>query len=192
MPPMDKLHVIITSTRPGRVGLPVGRWFADFARQHGKFEVRVVDLAEVNLPFLDEPEHPRLKKYSHDHTKRWSEIVESADAYVAVTPEYNYGPPATLINAFDFVYLEWNYKPIGFVSYGGVSGGTRSVQVSKQIATTLKMMPMVEAVSIPFVGKTITDGTFTGGEAQAASATALLDELARWSTALKPLRSPAT
>src|SRR3954467_4525184 len=145
-----KLQVLIASTRPGRVGGKIGAWAFEAAKKHGKFDVELVDLVEVNLPIFDEPKHPRLRQYEHEHTKRWSAIVERADAFVFVTPEYNFGPPPSLLNAMDFLYVEWNYKPVAFVSYGGMSGGVRAVQVAKNTATTLKMAPLYEAVNIPF------------------------------------------
>jgi NAD(P)H-dependent FMN reductase len=188
---MNKLHVIIASTRPGRVGLPIGRWFFETAGRHGKWEVRLVDLAEVNLPLLDEPQHPRFGKYEHAHTKAWSATVAEADAYVLVTPEYNFSPPASLMNALDFVFNEWLYKPVGFVSYGGPAGGTRAVQMLKLKVTALKMMPMYEAVMIPLVTQFIADGAFKPTEAHEAAAHKMLDELGRWADALKVLRRPA-
>src|SRR4051812_30636337 len=87
---MPQLTVVIASTRPGRVGLPVAQWFIEYARQEGSFDVHTVDLAEVGLPFLDEPSHPRLQQYEHQHTKDWSATISVADAFVFVTPEYNY------------------------------------------------------------------------------------------------------
>ena len=188
---MLKLHVIIASTRPGRVGPTIGQWFHEFAARDGKFEVELVDLADVNLPLLDEPIHPRLKQYQHEHTKRWSATVEEADAFVIVTPEYNYSPPASLVNALDYLYSEWNYKPVGFVSYGGVSGGIRSVQITKQIVTTLKMVPLVEQVAIPFFSQFLDDtAAFVPNDLHAKSAAEMLAELLRWAEALKPLRAP--
>src|SRR5579875_3121224 len=146
-----KLMILIASTRPGRVGEPVAEWFRERAEQHGGFDVEIVDLAKLNLPFMDEPNHPRLRQYLHQHTRDWSALVEDADAFVFVMPEYNYGFSAPLKNAIDYLHHEWAYKPVGFVSYGGVSAGTRAVQMMKQVVTTLKMMPVNEAVSIPFV-----------------------------------------
>src|SRR5262245_20375897 len=119
---MLNLHVVIVSTRPGRGGPAVARWFVEQASSHGAFQMKLVDLAEVNLPLLDEPSHPRLRDYKHEHTKKWSATVAEADAFVFVTPEYNYSAPASLINALDYLFHEWAYKPAGFVSYGGVSG----------------------------------------------------------------------
>ena len=186
---MSKLHVIIASTRPGRIGLPIGLWFVERARTHAKFEVTLVDLKEVNLPMYDEPQHPRFEKYEHAHTKAWSASVRAADAFVIVTPEYNYSAPPSLMNAFDYVYNEWNYKPAAFVSYGGISGGLRAVQHAKNTVTTLKMMPIFEGVVLPFAAKSVTDGKFQGTEANDQAATAMLDELLRWAEALKPLRA---
>ena len=184
-----QLQVIICSTRPGRVGPAVARWFAGFARQHAKFEASLVDLADFNLPIYDEPNHPAMQKYEKAHTKKWSASVAAADAYVFVTPEYNYGPPPSFVNALNFVYKEWNYKPCGFVSYGGVSGGLRAVQLEKQLVTTLKMMPMVEGVAVPMVGKLLDEkGEFVSNGLIDTSATSLLGELLRWTEGLFAMR----
>ncbi len=184
----NKLHVIVCSTRPGKVGIRVGEWFFAEAQKHGQLEVELVDLAAVNLPMYNEAKHPSLQQYEHEATKQWSATVASADAYVFVTPEYNYGPPPALVNAFSYVYKEWNYKPAAFVSYGGVSGGLRAVQVEKLTVTTLKMVPVVEAVVIPMVGQSMREGVFQANELQTKAAALLLDEIDRWATALKPLR----
>jgi NAD(P)H-dependent FMN reductase len=186
---MPKLQIIIASTRPGRVGLPVGRWFDARAREHGAFDVELVDLLELDLPFMDEPNHPRLAQYNQRHTKEWSAKVHAADAFVFVTPEYNYGFTAPLKNAIDFLHAEWQYKPVGFLSYGGVAGGTRAVQMLKQIVTTLKMTPVFEAVTVPFVAQFIDDeGDFVPNEMIEQSVKPMLDELLRVSEALVALR----
>jgi NAD(P)H-dependent FMN reductase len=185
---MPRLQVIIASTRPGRVGLPIGAWFADFAQRHGQLEVRVVDLAVVNLPMLDEPKHPRFAQYEKLHTKAWSATVAEADAFVFVTPEYNYAAPPTLMNALNFLFQEWAYKPVGFVSYGGIAGGTRAVQMLKLSVTALRMMPLPEAVTLPFAVKQIDAGAFKATETNEQAAKVMLDELARWTDALAPLR----
>jgi NAD(P)H-dependent FMN reductase len=183
------LQVVLTSTRPGRACLPIGNWFFAQAQAHGKFQVELVDLAAINLPPLDEPKHPRLRQYEHAHTKAWSAQVERADAFVFVTPEYNFASPPALLNALDFLVHEWAYKPAAFVSYGGVSAGTRSVQMSKQVLSTLKMVPLTEAVNVPFFSKHLKDGRFEPEPASEQAATAMLDELFKWAGALKPLRS---
>jgi NAD(P)H-dependent FMN reductase len=190
---MPKLHVIIASTRPGRIGLPVAQWFADWAVKHGGFEVNVVDLAELNLPLMDEPNHPRLRRYEHQHTKDWSATADAADAFVIVMPEYNHGYTAPLKNALDYLNNEWAYKPVGLVSYGGVSGGLRAVQGIKPILNSLKMVPLLEGLPIPFAMRLLNDeGEIQADEAMENTATLMLDELLRWTGALAPLRGATT
>jgi NAD(P)H-dependent FMN reductase len=188
---VPRLTTIIGSTRPGRAGLPITEWFVERARSHGGFHVDVADLAEVNLPLLDEPHHPRLGQYVHQHTKDWSAIAAASDAFVIVTPEYNNGYPAALKNALDYLHNEWRDKPVGFVSYGGVSAGTRAVQQLKQVVATLKMLPVVEAVTIPFFPQFIgADGRVQANDIMEQAADAMLDELVRVEGALRPLREP--
>lgn len=182
------LNIIIASTRPGRVGPTIANWFFDYARTQGEFDVTLVDLADFDLPIYDEPRHPRLQRYEHDHTRRWSKSVAAADAYVFVMPEYNFGPAPALLNALNYVYNEWNYKPAAFVSYGGVSGGLRAVQMTKQTLTTLKMVPILEAVTIPMVTQHLQEGGFRPADIHISSAADLLRELHRWGAALKPMR----
>ena len=185
---MPTLRVIIASTRPGRAGLPVANWFVPVARAHGGFDVEVTDLAELGLPFMDEPKHPRLREYTHAHTRAWSAVVEASDAFVFVMPEYNFGINAPLKNAIDYLHSEWHDKAVGFVSYGGIAAGTRAVQMTKQIVSSVKMLPVYEAVYIPFVAGQIADGRFTPTDPTQQAATAMLDELVRIEAALRPLR----
>jgi NAD(P)H-dependent FMN reductase len=187
--PKPVLRIIIGSTRPGRVGPSVAAWIAEKARDHGGFDVEVADLAELDLPLFNEPNHPRLKQYVHQHTKDWSALVDASDAFVFVTPEYNYGFNAALKNAIDYLHSEWQYKPAGIVSYGGVAAGTRATQMLKQVLTALKIMPVPEAVNIPFVAQHLDeDRRFKSNELIDASATAMLDELQKWTEALSSQR----
>src|SRR5690606_23758292 len=140
-----------------------------------------------------EPQHPAMQQYEHAHTKAWSASVAAADAFVFVTPEYNFNPPPSFVNALNYVYREWNYKAAGFVSYGGISGGMRAVQMAKQLVTTLKMMPMVEGVAVPMVGQSLDEqGGFVSNELIDHSAQQMLDELSKWTGALTSLRPRAT
>jgi NAD(P)H-dependent FMN reductase len=190
---MPNLTIIVGSTRPGRAGAPIAQWFAARAKDHGGFDVNVVDLAELGLPLLDEPNHPRLGQYTHQHTKDWSAIVDAADAFVIVTPEYNYGYPASVKNAIDYLHHEWRDKPVGFVSYGGVAAGTRAVQQLKQVVTTLRMLPVFDSVNIPFYNQFLdSDGVFQPNAVLEQAADAMLDELVRTEAALRPLRSSGT
>jgi NAD(P)H-dependent FMN reductase len=183
------LQIVIASTRPGRVGLPVAQWFHQAAVQHGGFEVELIDLAEVKLPLFDEPSHPRLRQYEHQHTKDWSATIDRGDAYVFVTPEYNYGFNAVLKNAIDYLNQEWAHKPVGFVSYGGVAAGTRAVQMLKQVVTALKLVPVAASVNIPFVASFLDDeGAIRPNDVMTGAAKLMLDELLPLATALAPLR----
>ena len=187
---MFKLGVIVSSTRPGRLGLPIAKWFVDIAERHKKFDIEFIDLLEQNLPMLDEPKHPRLQQYEKEHTKAWSAKIKSCDAFIFVVPEYNYSAPPALINAVDYLYVEWGYKAAGIVSYGGISGGTRSAQMVRLLLNAVKLVALADGVSIPFaVQLKNADGSFKGSEAAEKSANALLDELHKWTGALQTLRA---
>jgi NAD(P)H-dependent FMN reductase len=185
-----RLGIIVASVREGRIGEPVKNWFVQKAEAHGASALDVIDLKDVALPMFDEPHHPRLQKYTREETKAWSARISLIDAFVFVTPEYNHAAPPSLVNAIDYLFTEWQYKPVGLVSYGGVSGGLRSVQVIKAMLASLKMVPMVEAVPLPFFAQMIdkASGAFAPGEANEKAAVAMLDELVRWEAALKVLR----
>lgn len=184
------LHTLICSTRPGRIGPVVGEWAHGAAQAHGGFDAKLVELASFGLPVFDEPEHPRLGRYVHEHTRAWSASVSEADAFLFVLPEYNFAPPGALVNALNYLVSEWHYKPVGFVSYGGMSGGIRSAQATKSLLSTLKLVPMVEAVALTGVGQQLqAEGGLAANPINAQSAKAMLDELLRWTNALQGLRS---
>ena len=183
--------MIVCSTRPGRVGLPVGQWFYQTACAHAAFDVEWVDLAEWNLPFMDEPHHPRLRQYTQEHTKRWSATIEGADAVVFVMPEYNHGYVAPLKNAIDYLLHEWHYKPVGFVTYGGVVAGTRAMQLLLPVLVELRMTPCVASVNIAGISQLVKDGEFHATDATERSAQAMLAELVRMEAVLRDARLAA-
>ena len=175
------LQVVTASTRPGRIGASFAEWFAQIAREHGGFEVEPLDLAEIGLPFMDEPNHPKLRDYQHQHTKDWSETVDRADAFVFVTPRVQLrlqrGPqkrtrfPCT---------RNGPTRAVSFVSYGGIGAGTRAVQQLKQVLTTLRMIPIFESVNIPFAtSKLGENGQVIEDPLLELAATQTLDELLR-------------
>ena len=183
------LQVVAASTRPGRKGIAVARWVAQLAEQHGGFDVELVDLAEVALPVFDEPNHPRIQQYTHQHTKDWSATVSRGDAFVFVTPEYNHSFPAALKNALDYLNVEWADKAAALVSYGGVSAGLRAAAALKPVLSALRMVPVVEAATIPFFQQFLTDDDrFVPNEQLEAGGKAMLDELLRLTSALRTLR----
>jgi NAD(P)H-dependent FMN reductase len=190
---MFTLKIIIGSTRPGRKGPSIAEWIFALVKEHKEFEVELVDLAIVNLPIFNEPNHPVEQKYEHEHTKKWSNLINHTDAFILVTPEYNHSFPASIKNALDYLYKEWNYKPMAFVSYGGVAAGTRSLQLLKPIITALKMMPVTASVNIPFFSKYIdSNGKFNADESLLKSATVMLKELLIWTDGLKNMRQKLT
>ena len=182
------LQVIIGSTRPGRLGKPVADWLVSEAEAHGGFDVRVTDLAELALPLMDEPNHPRLRDYQHDHTHAWSATIDAADAFVFILPEYNHGMTAPVKNAVDFLHHEWRHKPASVVSYGGVAAGTRAVEQLIQVLSVLGVPVLQQQVNIPFVFQFMTDGRLEANEIMTGAAKTLLDELARQTPVLKQLR----
>lgn len=182
-----RLLLLTCSTRPSRKGPAVAAWVEREALRHGGFEVHPVDLAEVALPLLDEPHHPKLGRYEHEHTKAWSARVAAADAVVLVFPEYNHSFPATVKNALDYLHSEWADKAVGLVSYGGASSGLRAAAALKPVLTCLRMVPAVEAVSAPFFEQFLDDdGTFVPNDVLAGSVVAMLDEVARLTALLRP------
>lgn len=188
---MPRLTVISASTRPGRVGRQLADWFTALARAHGGFEVQLVDLAELNLPFHDEPGQPSDgPPYQHEHTRRWSELVAASDAFVLVMPEYNRGYSAPLKNALDYLYVEWHHKPVGFVNYGMTSGGLRAGDLIKPVLVALKLVPIAEAVVVHLRQALDADQRLLPTPAMGPAARELLDELHRVTTAMVTARQP--
>ncbi|MFD5315889.1 GNAT family N-acetyltransferase [Streptomyces sp. NPDC127098] len=187
---VPRVLVLVCSTRPGALGPAVGAWLTETLKPRaGELDVELVpvNLGDLDLPFLDEEEHPSSGVYQHEHTRRWSTLVDAADGFLVVTPEYNYGMPATLKNALDYLGREWAWKPIGFVSYGNTSAGTRSVQHAKQVVTTLRLVPLGNTVAIR-ISDALEDGKVRPGAALAGAAVGVLDELVRVAHALRPMR----
>jgi NAD(P)H-dependent FMN reductase/GNAT superfamily N-acetyltransferase len=185
-----RVLVLVCTSRPGALGPAVAEWLIEaIAPRAAELDVELVpvSLGELNLPFLDEEEHPSSGVYRHEHTRRWSAVVDAADGFVAVTPEYNFGMPATLKNALDYLSREWAWKPIGFVSYGNTSAGTRSVQHAKQVVTTLRLVPLGATVAIR-IADAVENARLRPDPARDASGVDLLDELVRCAHALRPMR----
>jgi NAD(P)H-dependent FMN reductase len=177
------LQVIVASTRPGRVGEPIARWFAGYAREHEAFDVEIVDLAEIDLPMFAEPEHPRFGRYTMDSTKAFSATIARADAFAIVHPEYNHSYNATLKNALDHLNQEWAGKPVTLVGYGGVAAGARAAEALVPVLVGLGMV-VAGAVPIPFAMKNVTgegaERVFVPAPETEAGAKGVLDGLASW------------
>lgn len=186
---MYNLKIISSTVRPGRKGPIIAKWIEEVAKKNGLFNVELLDLGEINLPLMNEAQHPRLKKYEHEHTKKWSTTIEEADVFIFVTAEYNFGYPSPLRNALEYLSQEWGYKAAGIVSYGGVSAGTRAANTLKGDLATLGVVALSDAVNIPFFTQFINDKSeFVPNDITTAAAEKMLKELLRWTKGLKAIK----
>jgi len=173
---IEQLAVVIGSVRKDRVGPAVGRWLLTQIREYGDPPVDLIDLADLNLP---------RDLGGGGDAQVFTKRIERADAILIVTPEYNRGYPGPLKTAIDTAYEEWRAKPVGFVSYGGVSGGLRAVEQLRAVFGELHVVTMQEAVSLPFVWDQLdADGALRPGRTASAVRT-LLRQLAWWAAALR-------
>ncbi len=185
---MIRIAILTGSTRPGRVNEAVARWVYDIAERRTDAELELVDIAEYNLPLLDEPRPPSLGQYSHAHTKRWADKIGSFDAFVFVTPEYNHSISGALKNAIDFLYREWNNKAAGFVSYGS-NGGTRAVEHLRLVMGELQVADVRAQVALSLHEDFTDYRSFTPRARHEAALATMLDQVVAWSGALAPLRA---
>jgi len=184
---MIRTAIIIGSTRPNRNGEAVARWVFDIARKRADAEFELVDIRDFNLPLLDEPVPPAMGQYSKDHTKAWSAKVDSFDAFVFVTPEYNHSTSGALKNALDFIYKEWNNKSAGFVSYGS-AGGTRAVEQLRLIMAELQIADVRAQVMLSLFTDFENMSVFKPDPRHEKSVNTMLDQVIEWGKALKSLR----
>ncbi|MFT4123367.1 MAG: NAD(P)H-dependent oxidoreductase [Microbacteriaceae bacterium] len=186
---MNKVMIVIASVRPVRVGPAVAEWVRSRFAELPDWQIDLVDLAELALPLMDEPNHPRLRQYTKAHTIAWSERVDAADAFVFVTPEYNHSFSPALANALGYLSQEWWRKPVSFVSYGGASAGTRGVVALSGILASLGLVRTGANVEIPFVGGLISEGVLTPTEKEQTILGNAIVELGQLATALRPLQN---
>lgn len=187
--PMIDVGIVIGSTRPGRKAEAVAKWVHEHAQQRTDARFELVDIADYNLPLLDEPVPPAMGKYSHEHTKKWAAKIAALDAFVFVTPEYNHGTSGALKNALDFVYNEWTNKAAAFVAYGS-AGGTRAVEHLRGYMAELQIADVRNQVAFYLHSDFESYTTFKpSGPHHEKTLATMLDQLVRWGTALKPLRS---
>ncbi|MET4925349.1 NAD(P)H-dependent oxidoreductase [Streptomyces sp. PSRA5] len=185
-----KIAIILGSTRPGRNGEAVAKWAHEIAARRTDAEFELVDIAEFELPHLDEAVPPTMGQYAHAHTLAWSAKIASFDGYLFVTPEYNHSTSGALKNAIDFLYGEWNNKAAGFVSYGSV-GGTRAVEHLRLIMSELQVATVRAQVALSLFTDFENFSTFKPGEHQKAALDTTLDQLVSWTKALRTVRTDA-
>jgi len=184
---MTKIQIIVGSTRPNRVGIQVAEWALAQAQKRSDAEYELVDIADFNLPMYDEPIPPKAHNYQNEHTIKWAEKINEADGYIFVTGEYNHSIPASLKNALDYIYAEWNNKAAGIISYGAI-GGVRAAEHLRQIAAELQMADVSNNTLINMNTDFESWSTFKPGEALEASVSGLYDQTVAWANALAPLR----
>lgn len=186
---MLRIAIIIGSTRPGRNGEAVARWVYEIAQKRNGVEIEfeLVDIRDYNLPLLDEPIPPSLGQYTKEHTKVWAAKIDSFDAYVFVTPEYNHGTSGALKNAIDFLYKEWNNKAAGFVGYGSALGA-RAVENLRLIMGELQVATVRAQVGLSLFTDFENFSVFKPTPQQEPTVNAMLDQVIAWSGALKTLR----
>jgi len=153
-----RLMIILGSSRQGRRGGVVADWVNARAQADGRFEIDFVDLRELNLPYFDEPLSPFSiydtgQDYTHPEGKAWAERVGRAAGFIIVTPEYNHGYPGVLKNALDWVGREWGDKPVGFISYGNITGGARSVEQLRQVVVELGLFQVANGIYFPGISR---------------------------------------
>ena len=184
---MIKIAIVVGSTRPGRNCEAVARWVHEQAAKRGDAQFELVDIADFNLPLLDEPMPPAMGQYTKDHTKRWAAKVAEFDGYVFVTPEYNHAPPAALKNALDYLAGEWNNKAAGFVSYGS-AGGTRAVEHLRLIAAELQMATVRSQVALSLFTDFENFSDFRPSASHDPAMNTMFEQLVSWSTAMRTVR----
>ena len=184
---MLRIAIVLGSTRPGRNTEAVARWVFELAQLRGDAEYELVDIADYGLPLLDEPIPPSQHKYSKDHTKRWAEKIASFDGFVFVTPEYNHSTSAALKNAIDFLYVEWNNKAAGFVSFGS-AGGLRAVEHLRGIMAELQIADVRSQVALSLFTDFENFKTFKPQALHEKSLKSMFDQVLAWSGAMKTLR----
>ncbi|MCM3126222.1 NADPH-dependent FMN reductase [Paenibacillus provencensis] len=188
---MLKIAIVTGSTRPGRVNVGVAKWVYNLAKERKDAEFEIVDIADYNLPMLDEPMPSSTgQQYVHEHTKAWSQKIKSFDAYIFVVPEYNHGLSGALKNAIDFLTPEWYNKAAGFVSYGGV-GGVRAVEHLRNVLAFLQVATVSAHVTLSIFTDFENFTTFKPHPRHDAEVGPLLDQVIAWGGALKPLRTEA-
>jgi NAD(P)H-dependent FMN reductase len=185
---MTRIAIILGSTRPGRNGEAVANWVYDIAKQRDDAEYELVDIAEYNLPHLDEALPPSMGQYAQPHTKTWASKIDSFDGFVFVTPEYNHSTSGALKNAIDFLYKEWNNKAAGFVSYGSV-GGARAVEHLRLVMGELQVADVRGQVALSLFTDFKDFAQFTPAPHQTEAVGTVLDQVVAWSGALASLRN---
>ncbi|MFJ9208544.1 NADPH-dependent FMN reductase [Streptomyces sp. NPDC102264] len=182
-----RLAVILGSNREGRFGPVVSDWFLSRAAERQDFTTTFIDLADTDLsaPLSSRP-GPAVRA----ELDKVTPVLAAADAFVVLTPEYNHSFPAAIKALIDWHFVEWQAKPVGFVSYGGMSGGLRAVEQLRQIFAEMHAVTVRDTVSFHNAHAHFdTEGRHRDPAECDAAARTLLDRLAWWGLALREAKS---
>lgn len=194
-----KIAVVLGSTRDGRVGARVGKWVMNAVSDRDT-EVKSLDLAEYDLPFMREAISPRYNpnRTVAANTQRWLDDLAWADGYIFVTPEYNRSIPGELKNAIDLIAHEGDKKPAAIVSYSGTpTGGLAAQQDLRNALNQLDMLPVPSVVAVPFAQEvfnedgTLSAATLASGHSPDSVLQDEVDQLLWYADALKTAREKA-
>ena len=191
---MEKLNIkiILASIRDNRFGVHPAKWISGIVGGKDDVSVELLDLRDYQLPMFAEAISPKYVDgdYGDKAVNVWAEKIKTADGFIIVTPEYNHGYPSSLKNNIDYLYKEWNNKPVCFVGYGG-TGGARVIQQLREVAIELQMAPVQTSVHI-FNPWNLVDekGELIPGVLEESNKTAeiMLTQLTSWAKALRTLR----
>jgi NAD(P)H-dependent FMN reductase len=185
---MNKIAIILGSTRPGRIGKAVADWVYEIAQKRSDATFELIDIQDYNLPLLDEPIPASQAKYSKEYTKKWAAKIDLFDGFVFVTAEYNHSIPGALKNAIDFLFKEWNNKSAGFVGYGSI-GGARAVEHLRVVMGELMIADVRAQVMLSLFSDFINYSEFKPNPIHDQEVNTMLDQVILWSNALRKIRN---
>lgn len=186
---MVNIKLVVGSSRPGRFADIPAEWIKENASKYPNINFEVIDLRDVDLPMLDVETPPMVQPAQSDHAKKWAQIIEESDGFVFLTPEYNHAASPSTINAIDYLFKEWNYKPVAFVSYGADAGGARAVEHLRAAFVQVKAFNLHEQVVIPNYWEYVNEtGEFTPTKTHQQKLDQLLEQIIFWSKELMQIR----
>lgn len=184
-----RIGIIIGSTRPTRVGDQVAAWIKEQGERLSDAQFEIVDLAELDLPLLDEPYSASMGNYQNEHTKAFAARIAPLDAFIFVTPEYNHAPSGALINALSYLYAEWNNKSAALVSYGFTANGARAASILRSMFGELQLADVRQQLALSIPAEFENYSTFAPGEHVVEALATQLEQLESWGRALQGVRA---
>ena len=185
------IQMIISSVREGRRADTKASWMKTVLAKHSEISLEVLDLKEWQMPYYAEKTTPSAinGQYENEMARKWAKTVARGDAYIILSPEYNHSFPASLKNALDYLYEEWNNKPVAFVSYGGASGGIRAVEQLRLVVSELGMIAIHHQVNIPFARLAFNQFGQPNDERMSEKLESMISQLEIWARASEIVRN---